>query len=65
MDAQKAFHLETLIRQQRWWVVELGGDNAAIVDHRRTRLAELKAELGVTDEQAFIMAQARARGEIE
>lgn len=60
----RAFYLETLIRQQRHWVIESdanGNSNAAIVEHRRRRLAELKVELGVTDEAQFLREQEAKR----
>jgi hypothetical protein len=64
MSTEKRDYLEVLIRQQFRWFVEIGSDgvsNEELIAHRRADLATLKAELGVTDEKAFLEECAKAR----
>jgi hypothetical protein len=62
MTQAKAFRLEVLLRQRHLWYPD------AVLLARREELhqelSDLKTELGVTDERAFLDSQAAARGEI-
>jgi hypothetical protein len=53
----KPAFLEMMLHQQRYWVVEDHPDSHARVGWLRQRVVDLKAELGVTDEAAFLAAR--------
>jgi hypothetical protein len=55
--ADLAVLLNTLLRQRHCWVTENNPESLALVGARHRQIADLKAELGVTDEAAFLASR--------
>jgi hypothetical protein len=58
----RRFYLETLLRQRSAWGGSLAhGADPAQLERRMRKIDELKGELNVTDEAAFLSLQEQAR----
>lgn len=60
--AGRRFYLETLLRQRKHWNPSRHGADVDLIARRFAKIDELKIELGVTDEAAFLREQEVARG---